>query len=102
MGFIRDGNFSVRQQPVLTDVPAGITTEVDPTGSGVFLRVKGPGAQGAARWEMTLGRPRGKRFAACYRNEPFWMRPAAGQNFGRVPVETQVLFTESAEGRVVV
>ncbi|MEI6085543.1 MAG: Sip1-related alpha-galactosidase, partial [Verrucomicrobiota bacterium] len=77
-----------------------IQIEVDPTGVGQFLNAT---AKTPAVWhEFRLGTIDGLvRFTACYRYDPFWMRPVAGTTHAAVPAETQYLLAECADGRCV-
>ncbi|MEI6166613.1 MAG: Sip1-related alpha-galactosidase [bacterium] len=70
------------------------------TGSGyAFFRVQVGTA--TDRLELPLGQVCGaKRFLACHRGSPFWMKPAAGEDVGRLPAEVQFLLLELADGRV--
>jgi raffinose synthase len=69
-----------------------------PTG-GAFLRARWGSA--SARWTLPLGKaPTTRRFTACHRSEPFWMKPVAGTDPTGAPVETQFLLLELDDGRV--
>jgi raffinose synthase len=76
--------------PLIAGLPPN--TEIVPAESGIFLRF---------RWEkptdrmvLPLGEWNIKRWTACHRYEPFWMKPCAGEQVGAVPIETQFLLCE--------
>lgn len=55
--------------------------------------------EASARHIFPLGEVSGiKRFTACHRYEPFWMKPRAGTSAGEVPIETQFLLVELEDG----
>ena len=76
---------------VLESVSDGVTIESE-AADGLFLTCHRDTP--AARWEASLGKPAAARFAACFRNEPFWMVPAITSDAAKIPTETQVLFAE--------
>jgi raffinose synthase len=87
-------------QALLTDLADTIAAEEDPAGIGVFLQFASE--KPAARHVFPVGSPSGlSRFTCCARYEPFWMKPHAGTRAGEVPVETQYLLTEQADGSCV-
>ncbi|MGN6371016.1 MAG: hypothetical protein ACTHN5_22405, partial [Phycisphaerae bacterium] len=107
---IEGGVLRMRGVEVLRGMSAGVTCvdEVGDGGGGGFLRVRRGGDSGdASRWKVGLGRLMCERWVACHRVEPFWMVPRVGGRGsaavgeGEVPVETQVLFGELSDGRVV-
>lgn len=74
--------------------------EEDPSGVGVFLRFQAE--KQAARHVFPVGTVTDiSRFTCCARYEPFWMKPHSGTRAGEVPVETQYLLTEQADGSCV-
>lgn len=83
---------------ILGDVPASVSLVADPVGVGVYLAVKAEAR--AARHTISVGKPQFVRWTACYRNEPYWMRPSAGSDPKKIPFETQSLVVELADGRV--
>lgn len=84
---------SVAGRPLLTHVPPTLTLEPDPAGLGAFVRASL--TVHSDRHALRLGALTGlERFTACWRYEPFWMKPAAGARGREVPVETQVLLIE--------
>src|SRR5579883_307316 len=69
----------------------------DALGAGAFLSFTAE--KPAARLVFPVGKPAEMaRFSACHRYEPFWMRAAAGTAAAEVPVETQFLIWERADG----
>src|ERR1043165_699841 len=68
-------------------------------GAGVILRVRIPRQAYAM---APLGKPRVQRFTACYRHEPFWMRPHMGRRVAEVPAETQFFLAELANGQIAI
>ncbi|MBL8057658.1 MAG: hypothetical protein JNK29_13225, partial [Anaerolineales bacterium] len=87
---------SVAGQPLLTEVPPAFSLEPDPAGVGAFLRASL--SVHSDRHALRLGALTGlERFTACWRFEPFWMKPAAGMRGREVPAETQVLLIERAD-----
>lgn len=58
-----------------------------------FVRARLDAASARAR--LRLGRvPRAVRWVACYRAEPFWMKPKVGRELADVPRDTQFLLLE--------
>ena len=100
---IEGGALRVDGVVVLRGVSARVSCVVDEMGVGVFLRVRRVGDSGdGARWKVGLGRTEVERWMGCCRVEPFWMVPrVGGRGSGEVGVETQVLFGELGDGRVV-
>jgi len=84
--------------PVLGHFSCAHTLE--PAGDGVFIDVAV--GEPAALVKISLGRPLATRFTACFRYEPFWMRPAVTGDAALIPGETQVLFGRLADGRIAV
>ena len=86
--------------PSLRHLAENVSAEEDPSGIGVFLRFKAEVQ--AARHVFPVGTVVGtSRFTCCARYEPFWMKPHSGTRAGEVPVETQYLLTEQADGSCV-
>jgi raffinose synthase len=66
---------------------------------GAFLRAQF--AEAKQRLFVKLGRvPGARRFVACHRYEPFWMKPHPGSDLSLVPGETQCLWVELDSGEV--
>jgi raffinose synthase len=83
--------------PVLQGVPEGVRLSADPLGTGVVLRLEAKEA--ASRHKLELGAPAGmRRWTALHRYEPYWHTACCGRNAGAVPVETQFLLWELAQG----
>ena len=67
--------------------------ELEPQPQGGFVHALLPESQPRAR--LKLGRvPALRRFAACFRPEPFWMQPCIGSKLAEVPGDTQFLLLE--------
>jgi raffinose synthase len=82
---------------VLSELGEGVSCLDDPQGAGLILCFTASGAQ--ARHVFPVGNlADAKRFTACHRYEPYWMKAAAGTRGGEVPVETQFLLTEQEDG----
>jgi raffinose synthase len=97
----------------MADALPGYTTEVsaatllrslapelsfEALGAGGFLVARLP--HPAARARLRLGRAAGMtRFMACYRYEPFWMKPCVGVSVSSVPIDTQFLLLELGAGQ---
>ncbi len=75
----------------------GLSAEADPSGAGLFLVARAPNS--SSRLQFSLGSaPSLRRFTACHRYEPFWMKPCAGSRLSEVPPETQQLLIELVDG----
>jgi raffinose synthase len=87
--------------PLLEDLSSDVSLEIAKSGiEGAFLRLQA--AEAKQRFRVRLGRvPSARRFVACHRYEPFWMKPRAGSDFGEIPQETQCLWLELDSGEVV-
>src|ERR1700678_3597712 len=97
---ITDGKLHLGGSPILTDVNTHMTCLEDPSGVGLFLGFTAEKPQ--ARLLFPVGNLLAtKRFTACHRYEPYWMKAAAGTRGGEVPVETQFLLTEQEDGNCV-
>jgi raffinose synthase len=82
---------------LLAEVDPGLSVEPDPTGAGVFLRAEA--RRSASRLLFQAGKvPALRRYTACHRYEPYWMKPAAGTRLSDVPAETQFLLAELVAG----
>ncbi len=91
------GALSFGKQALLADVPATVTAVADPRGVGVFLQ--GKAEKPAARLVFPLGHfGKVKRFTCCFRYDPWWDKPKTGTRAADVPVETQYLLAELADG----
>ena len=94
---LRDGTLMLGNRVVLQQVPSSFALVSDPTGAGVFLRLKV--SNSASRIVSPLGAVAGlRRFTSCHRDEPFWMVPAAGKTSADVKLETQWLLAETDAG----
>ncbi len=83
------------------DLFEGTTAEfsLEPATRGAFLLAR-PKAK-SSRFRLGLGRARSmKRFVACFRYEPFWMKPRVGAELSAVPRDTQWLLLELDSGKV--
>lgn len=95
------GILMVHGSAVLTGVPEHLTLVDDPLEVGVYLHASAPTA--AAKHQFTLGAfAQLRRFTCCYRCDPWWVTSVAGDRGCEVPVETQYLLAELADGRVAV
>jgi raffinose synthase len=71
--------------------------ELDAGGEGLFLRAQT--TRSGSRLVLSVGRiPELRRFTACHRYEPFWMKPRAGTLLSEVPSESQCLLVELEGG----
>ena len=95
------GVLSSDGDPLLEDLSPDISLEIAKSGiDGAFLRLQA--AEAKQRFRVKLGRVAGaRRFVACHRYEPFWMKPRAGTHLAEVPQETQCLWVELDSGEVV-
>jgi raffinose synthase len=92
------GNLGLDGVPLLLGVDGKVTLEA--RGEGVFLHVRRKAPE--ARFRVSLGQLASlKRFVACYRYEPFWMRPIAGRELSLLPTDTQMILGELESGRLV-
>jgi len=86
------------ERAIVTGIPDGIRHEIDLSGYGLFLTAHA--STPSARHAFTLGRvPDLRRFTACHRYEPYWMKPCAGTRLSEVPAETQSLVGELGDGQ---
>jgi len=95
---LTNGTLTIDKIAVLADVPANAIVEPDPRRVGTFVGFKATSA--AHHFSCALGTPQITRWAACYRDEPWWMKPRVGKAVADVPAETQVLYGEMADGKV--
>ncbi|TRZ48600.1 hypothetical protein D4S03_09565 [bacterium] len=95
-----DHCLTLEGQSLLTSVDESVSLLADPRGVGAFLAFT---AEIPAAWRAySLGNvERMQRWSACYRHEPYFMDPAAGQHAGNVPVDTQFLIMELDDGNCV-
>lgn len=91
---------------ILIDLPS--TVRVRETAAGAFLEFIALPVDARRetaflpRHVFAAGRIAGlRRFMACHRFEPYWMKPAAGRTLREVPVETQYLLAERQDGKCV-
>lgn len=95
---LRNGTLTVAGATILAGTGEELTLVEDELGHGVFVRLDA--AQPASRHLFALGAlPQLARFTACHRYEPFWMKPVAGTSVREVPICTQSLLIELADGR---
>ncbi|HKO90893.1 MAG TPA: hypothetical protein VJU61_07070, partial [Polyangiaceae bacterium] len=60
-----------------SELDAGLNSEPDTGSEGLFLRARA--GRSGSRLVLSVGRiPELRRFTACHRYEPFWMKPCAG------------------------
>jgi raffinose synthase len=98
---LRDGELLLEGKVILTGLGADVTQAKSLNGDGTFLRFTA--AKPQARHAFPIGGLAAtQRFSACHRYEPYWMRAVAGTRGGEVPIETQFLLTERADGDCVV
>lgn len=81
----------------LGDVPGHVRFVRDELGHGAFVEITAPKA--AAWLSMPVGRIALERFTACFRPEPWWMKPCAGEATSAIPAETQFLLTAMPGGQ---
>ncbi len=94
---IQDGILRVADRATLTGVPGHVHAEADGRGGGAFLSFSATAP--AARHVFEVGAIVDlRRFTACHRYEPFWMKPCAGTRAGEIPHETQYLLCELLDG----
>ncbi len=86
--------------PLLQGLSPELSLEIAPSKiEGAFLRVQC--AEAKQRFRVRLGRVPGvRRFVACHRYEPFWMKPRAGTDLAALPKETQCLWLELDSGEI--
>ena len=85
---------------LVLSLPDSASLVPDPLGSAVFIHVVAQEA--ASRLVLPIGGLLNlSRFTACYRDEPFWMKPMCGMADTPVPIETQVLLAEQVGGNCV-
>lgn len=78
---------------LLRGLATGLELEHDAAAVGAFLRAHAKEENSRQLW--SLGEIPGlKRFSACHRYEPYWMKPCAGDRLDEVPSETQWLLVE--------
>jgi len=72
---------------------------VEPAELGAFVSVRRDAP--AARFALRLGQLLGvRRFVVCYREEPFWMKPLAGNQIRAIPSDTQSAWLELESGQI--
>src|SRR5690606_20293565 len=73
--------------PLLEGLSPDVALELVKSGiDGAFLRLQA--AEAKQRLRVRLGRvPSARRFVACHRYEPFWMKPRAGSDPADIPQE---------------
>jgi raffinose synthase len=87
------GTIASNERTLLVCVPDEIQAEADPLGHGLFLAARAKSC--SSRHLFGLGAiPALKRFTACHRYEPYWMKPRAGTRLSDVPQETQFLLCQ--------
>lgn len=92
-----DSNVADRGVPVLRGLDPGLSAERDELEHGLFIQARAP--RTASRLLFSLGDvPELVRFTLCHRDEPFWMRPRAGDSLANVPPETQFLLARTGHG----
>jgi raffinose synthase len=97
---ITDGKLYLGGSPILTDINTQMICLEDPSGVGLLLGFTAEKPQ--AHLVFPIGNLLGtRRFTACHRYEPYWMKAAAGTRGSEVPVETQFLLTEQEDGNCV-
>jgi len=90
-------NLVAGERLLLAELDSGLSVEADSTGVGAFLRARAP--RSSSRLLFNAGKLLAlRRFAACHRYEPYWMKPAVGTRLGEVPAETQFLIAELSAG----
>ena len=90
-------NLVAGERLLLAELDSGLSVEADSTGVGAFLRAQAP--RSSSRLLFNAGKLLAlRRFAACHRYEPYWMKPAVGTRLGEVPAETQFLIAELSAG----
>ncbi|MES1186192.1 MAG: Sip1-related alpha-galactosidase [Myxococcales bacterium] len=83
----------------LEGLGAELSFEPQPDGGFVHVGLSQP----RSRARVALGKVRElRRFAACFRPEPFWMQPYVGSRTSEVPGDTQFLLLELDDGRFAV
>lgn len=91
------GHLTCEERVILQGVPDEIRQEADPSGHGLFLSAIAKAT--SSRHAFTLGTlPDLRRFTACHRYEPYWMKPCAGARLSDVPAETQSFLAELGTG----
>jgi raffinose synthase len=95
---LRDRTLFIGGRAVLTGLSPGISAAAaDPLGAGVFLSAAA--GHPHSLHAFGIGRIGGlRRFTSCYREEPFWMKPATGATEADVKAETQWLLAETSGG----
>lgn len=89
------GQLSAEAGTVFSGV--GGECSLEPASYGAFLRVRAEAP--FARRRVKLGDvPALTRYMACFRDEPFWMKPKTGRALSEVPIDTQFLLLELASG----
>jgi len=103
MAIVQLGRSLVEGDRILSsELDAGLNcdpgdAEPDAGGEGLFLRARAP--RSASRLALSVGRiPELRRFTACHRYEPYWMKPRAGTRLEQVPSESQFLLAELSGG----
>jgi len=68
-------NLVAGERLLLAELDSGLSVEADSTGVGAFLRARAP--RSSSRLLFNAGKLLAlRRFAACHRYEPYWMKPA--------------------------
>ena len=94
---LRDQTLAFSGRAVLTGLSPEFTSAHDPCAVGVYLAARAARPHSLLRF--ALGRIGGlARFTSCYREESFWMKPAAGLTEADVRQETQWLLAETTRG----
>lgn len=89
---------TVADLPLLSELPDSVSIISDPYDCGIFLHFVAD--KFADDLSFTLGKLQHvRRFVACARTDPFWMKPFTGINGGEIPYDTQFLLLEVTDGR---
>src|SRR5215510_11683506 len=92
-----DSSLVAGERLLVAELDPGLTTEPDAHEVGVFLRAHS--TRSASRLLFNAGQlPALRRYTLCHREEPYWMKPAAGSRLRDVPAETQFLLAELTAG----
>jgi raffinose synthase len=97
---LHEGILSLDGTAALRGLPPTVSLVDDPTGAGVFLRLR---VEQTGSWIHTpLGAIDGlARFTSLFRSEPWWMTPRTGRSHAEIAPDTQWLLAETSGGRLV-
>lgn len=97
-GGLPSGSVTAHGYELLSRISGDVRAEGDPHGHGLFLVARSKSSSSRLVFDLGVV-PELKRFTACHRYEPYWMKPKAGTRLSEVPAETQFFLAELRSGQ---